>query len=80
REFPLLVQGASAKGASAASLHLLWISCGTEDGLIASNRRLVAWIKSQNVPVMSIETPGMHTWMVWRNNLVHFAPLLFQSK
>ncbi len=83
-EFPLLVQGASAKesssGTSAAPLHLLWISCGTEDGLIASNRRLVAWIKSQHVPVMSIETPGMHTWMVWRNNLVHFAPLLFQSK
>ncbi len=80
REFPLLVHGASAKGISAVPLRLLWVSCGAEDGLIASNRKLVAWIQSQKVPVMSIETPGMHTWMVWRDNLVHFAPLLFQSK
>ncbi len=78
-QFPSLVQGAGSK-ASASPLHLLWISCGTEDQLITSNRKLVAWIKSQDVPVMSIETPGMHTWLVWRNNLVHFAPLLFQSK
>ncbi|MHB1698725.1 MAG: alpha/beta hydrolase [Acidobacteriaceae bacterium] len=84
REFPSLVPGTGSQGASvrasAAPLRLLWISCGTEDDLIASKRRLVAWIKSQNVPVMSIETPGMHTWMVWRDNLVHFAPLLFQPK
>jgi hypothetical protein len=25
-----------------------------------------------------IETPGMHTWMVWRRNLAEFAPLLFR--
>jgi enterochelin esterase-like enzyme len=63
-----------------ASLHLLWIACGTEDDLITPNRGFIAWLRSKNVPVTAIETPGMHTWMVWRDNLAHFAPLLFQGK
>jgi len=25
-----------------------------------------------------VETPGAHTWMVWRRNLAEFAPLLFR--
>ena len=41
---------------------------------------LVAYLKSQDMPVTAIETPGLHTWPVWRDNLTHFAPLLFQSK
>ena len=40
----------------------------------------IAWLKSKDVPVTAIETPGGHTWMVWRDNLVHFAPLLFQKR
>jgi enterochelin esterase-like enzyme len=63
-----------------ANLRLLWIACGTEDGLIDANRRFVTFLKSKDMPVTQIETSGMHTWMVWRDNLVHFAPLLFQSK
>jgi enterochelin esterase family protein len=60
-----------------ADLRLLWIACGTEDDLIAPNREFIAWLKSKEVPLTAIETPGRHTWMVWRDNLVHFAPLLF---
>ncbi len=26
------------------------------------------------MPVTPIETPGLHTWLVWRDNLTHFAP------
>ena len=62
------------------NLHLLWIACGTEDELITPNRKFVAWLKSKDVPLTAVETPGMHTWMVWRDNLIHFAPLLFQGK
>jgi enterochelin esterase family protein len=62
------------------ALHLLWIACGTEDHLITPNRKFIAWLKSIGVPATAVETPGMHTWMVWRDNLAHFAPLLFQSK
>lgn len=64
--------------AKTADLRLLWIACGTEDGLINPNRRLVAFLKEKNLPVTQIETPGLHTWLVWRDNLIHFAPLLFQ--
>jgi enterochelin esterase-like enzyme len=64
----------------AANLHLLWVSCGTEDSLIDPNRKFIDFLKSKNMPVQQIETPGYHTWMVWRDNLIHFAPLLFQQK
>jgi enterochelin esterase-like enzyme len=61
-----------------ANLRLLWIACGTEDGLITPNRKMVAFLKAKNMPVTQIEIPGLHTWLVWRDNLIHFAPLLFQ--
>jgi len=63
-----------------ANLRLLWIACGTSDHLIDPNRKFIAFLKSKNMPVTTIETPGQHTWLVWRDNLIHFTPLLFQSK
>jgi len=63
-----------------AQLNLLWIACGTEDRLIATNRRLREWLKSKDINHVDIETPGEHTWMVWRRNLTEFVPLLFQKK
>jgi enterochelin esterase-like enzyme len=59
-------------------IHLLWIACGTEDRLITPNRNLREWLKTKGVQHTDIETPGMHTWMVWRRNLAGFAPLLFR--
>ena len=59
-------------------LHLLWIACGTEDHLITINRNLREWLKTKGVKTTEIETPGMHTWMVWRRNLAEFVPLLFR--
>lgn len=61
-----------------ANNRLLWISCGTEDGLLEPNRILIAWLRKQGLHPTAVETPGMHAWMVWRDNLTHFAPLLFQ--
>ncbi len=61
-----------------AHFKLIWIACGTEDALITPNRQFVTWAKSRNLPVTAVETPGQHTWLVWRDNLVHFAPLLFR--
>jgi enterochelin esterase-like enzyme len=63
-----------------ADLRLLWIACGTEDNLTRANRKLVTFLMTKDMPVTQIETPGLHTWMVWRDNLVHFTPLLFQQK
>lgn len=61
-----------------SQLRLLWIACGTEDPLIESNRTFRDWLTSKGVNFTAIETPGRHTWMVWRRNLVAFAPLLFK--
>jgi enterochelin esterase family protein len=63
-----------------AKLRLLWISCGTEDGLFAGNQKLIAWLRERGIKINAVQTPGMHVWMVWRDNLTNFAPLLFQSK
>jgi enterochelin esterase family protein len=62
-----------------ANLKLLWIACGTEDGLIDPNRKMIAFLKAKGMPVTQIETPGLHDSLVWRDNLIHFAPLLFQK-
>lgn len=58
---------------------LLWIACGTEDGLIAGNRKFREWLKTNGVHMTEIETPGGHAWSVWRRNLAAFAPLLFRE-
>jgi len=60
-------------------LRLLWIACGKQDPLVGDmNRKFEAWLTSKNIKFTEIWTPGVHSWMVWRDNLVHFAPLLFQ--
>jgi enterochelin esterase-like enzyme len=71
RDFPQLTPDANAQ------IRLLWIACGTDDHLITVNRKLVGWLKTRGIHVTGIETPGMHSWMVWRRNLLAFAPLLF---
>jgi len=59
-------------------IRLLWIACGTEDNLITKNRSFKQWLKSRGVQHTDIETPGQHTWMVWRRNLTEFTGLLFR--
>ena len=71
-EFPAL------DGTANSQLRLLWIACGVDDGLIKNNRDFREWLKSKGVRHEDIETPGAHTWMVWRRNLSNFAPLLFR--
>ncbi|HEY4011311.1 MAG TPA: alpha/beta hydrolase-fold protein [Acidobacteriaceae bacterium] len=64
----------------ARDLRLLWVACGTSDSLIEPNRNFVTWAKSKHLPVTPIETAGKHTWLVWRDNLIHFTPLLFRNQ
>jgi len=59
-------------------LKLLWIACGTNDRLIELNRKLRAWLETKGVHKVDVETPGAHTWMVWRRNLAAFTELLFR--
>jgi enterochelin esterase-like enzyme len=72
KEFPGLGANANAR------LRLLWIACGTDDRLIEINRTLRAWLTSKGIRHIDVETPGAHTWLVWRRNLIEFAPQLFR--
>jgi enterochelin esterase-like enzyme len=62
------------------NFRLLWIACGTEDGSFTAHQQLISMLKEKGVPVTAVQDPGAHTWMVWHDNLIHFAPLLFQGK
>jgi enterochelin esterase family protein len=74
QEFPGLDASANAK------LRLLWIACGVDDGLLGINRALGKWLRAEGITHTDVETPGKHTWMVWRRNLADFAPLLFRPR
>ena len=63
-----------------ARLHVLWIACGQQDWLIGTNQKLVEWLKSKGAKLTWVETPGTHSFTVWRRYLADFAPLLFQAK
>jgi enterochelin esterase-like enzyme len=63
--------------AKTADLRLLWISCGTADGLIGVNREFIQLARKKGLDITSNETPFGHIWLSWRDNLLNFAPLLF---
>lgn len=71
--FPQLSASASQR------LHLLYFSCGTDDGLIAVNRDMKKWLRSKEIGFVDVETPGYaHVWRYWRISLIDFAPRLFR--
>jgi enterochelin esterase-like enzyme len=61
-------------------LRLLWVTCGREDRLYARHKDILVFLQEKGVKTTGLETPGAHTWLVWRKNLVDFAPLLFNTK
>jgi enterochelin esterase family protein len=74
KAFPALDSKANSQ------LSLMWVACGTSDRLIDANRKFREWLKFKGIQHTDVETPGAHTWMVWRRNLADFAPLLFRDK
>jgi enterochelin esterase family protein len=64
-----------------APRQLLWLACGTQDRQVGqANRTLDAYLQQQGIKATFKWMDGQHTWLVWRANLVDFAPLLFRSK
>lgn len=57
---------------------LLWVACGVDDSLLEGNRAMRDWLTARQLPVAYKETPGAHTWFVWRRYLSEFLPLLFR--
>jgi enterochelin esterase family protein len=60
-----------------ASLKLLWIGCGTADGLFTPNKDFSALLKQHGITHTFHESGGAHTWSVWRKYLLEVAPKLF---
>jgi enterochelin esterase family protein len=58
-------------------LELLWIGCGSEDGLFAPNKEFSEFLKSKGINHTFHASDGGHTWIVWRRYLRDVAPLLF---
>jgi enterochelin esterase-like enzyme len=75
QDFPNLDSKANSQ------IRLLWIACGTADGLIGVNRQFKDWLRSKDVKFTDVEVPDVaHVWPLWRQNLTELAPLLFQGK
>lgn len=59
-------------------LKVLWISCGKQDPFFVLSEKLCDWLQAKRVRFKWVNTPGAHTWQVWKQNLSDFVPLLFQ--
>lgn len=55
------------------------IGMGKDDALAYNNNKaMMALFSKHNIRFNYRETSGAHTFLVWRENLAHFAPLLFK--
>jgi enterochelin esterase family protein len=56
---------------------LIWMVCGKDDELLASNQRFAKWLRDKD-STLTLEIPdGTHSYIVWREGLVRFASLIF---
>jgi enterochelin esterase family protein len=78
-DFVMAAIDAGKYDAKKADLKVLWLSSGTGEGDdLVQTRKIVAALRARGFTVVGEEPEGMHTWMVWHQNLTHFAPLLFR--
>lgn len=54
------------------SLPFMYISCGTEDALIAANRDFSALLLEKKIPHEFRELPGIHDWKFWDAQIQEF--------
>ncbi|MGZ4833751.1 MAG: alpha/beta hydrolase [Terriglobales bacterium] len=60
---------ALAGGQHPAGFPYFWISCGTDDFLLESNRQFTAALQQRKIPYTYIEAPGGHSWALWDEEL-----------
>ena len=61
------------------NLKSFWIAMGGEKDIAYNNCKIMMdKFKEIGIKYEYSEYPGGHTWPVWRNNLYHFAQVLFQ--
>ena len=73
KSFPALDVSANAQ------IRLLWITCGTADGLIGVNRQFKQYLDVHGVKVTYTEAPDVgHVWPFWRQSLAESAAAAVQ--
>ena len=62
-----------------SNLKSFWIAMGgKEDIAYNNNKAMLQKFDESGIKYTYSEYPGGHTWPVWRNNLYHFAQVLFK--
>jgi putative tributyrin esterase len=56
----------------AKTLPFIYVDCGTEDGLITSNREFIALLAEKKIPHEFRELPGKHDWPYWDAQVQEF--------
>ncbi len=56
----------------AKTLPFIYLDCGTEDGLIGTNREFSALLLEKKIPHESRELPGKHDWIFWDAQIQEF--------
>ena len=64
---------------SNSGLDLLWIAIGRDDFLLELNRVFKAALDKAGIHHTYQVTAGGHSWVVWRDYLAEFVPLLFRA-
>jgi enterochelin esterase family protein len=54
------------------------MAVGVDDFLLENSRELLPRMTDAGLAPEYYETPGAHTWFVWRRYLSDFAPKLFR--
>lgn len=60
-------------------LKLLWFQCGIDDRLISDNRKFSSMLDERGIRHGYKETPGNHSWPVWRKYLAEYLPIVFKG-
>jgi putative tributyrin esterase len=61
--------------AQAGNLPFFYLDCGTEDGLIGSNREFAALLLEKKIPHEFRQLPGKHDWQYWNSQVKEFLEL-----
>jgi len=62
-----------------SSLKLLWLGCGSEDGLFTPNKEFSDFLTTSGVTHTWSPSTGAHTWINWRKYLQEVAPKLWSA-
>ena len=63
-----------------AQIDLLWMAAGNDDFALAGAKRFEEFLTASKIKHMWKATPGEHTWLIWREYLNEFAPLLWEKR